>query len=154
MGNLEVSNLLIVESKNDKYFIEALIKHLNLSIKVDEPICSTNEYECLGGIGNLISKLESVKSNIEKHNIDKIGIIFDADDKGIDERTKTIEDAINTTCKEYSLKFKIYIINIDGKGELETILKKIASQKHTMADCSEEWNKCCLDNKKQLTKKN
>lgn len=43
-----MSNLLIVESKNDKLFLEALIEHLNLSyIQVDEyPICYIDEFEC------------------------------------------------------------------------------------------------------------
>lgn len=35
---LEVSNLLIVESKNDKFFLKALIKELNYDIEIDAPI--------------------------------------------------------------------------------------------------------------------
>ena len=88
MGDLEVSNILIVESENDKFFIEALIKHMNLAnIKISEPICSINEYECIGGIGNLKKELNSLKARIAKDgNIKKVGIIIDADNNGIENR--------------------------------------------------------------------
>ncbi len=46
VGVLEV-NKLIVESKNDKFFIERLIKILNLqNIEVSEPICLIDECIC------------------------------------------------------------------------------------------------------------
>ena len=55
-------NILIVESKNDKFFIEALIKRLNLPyIDVDPPICSIDEYECLGGMSELKGKLLDIQ---------------------------------------------------------------------------------------------
>jgi len=84
MENIAVNNVLIVESNNDQYFIEALIAHMNLktensNIVVDPPICSVDEYECLGGIGKLEEKLNSLKRRINRGEIDKIGIIFDAD---------------------------------------------------------------------------
>ena len=47
MKGFEVSNLLIVESEGDKYFIEALLNHMNLNLEIGEPICSISEYECL-----------------------------------------------------------------------------------------------------------
>ena len=45
-----MSNMLIVESKNDKIFIEKLIAIMNLdNIEIDEPIC-VQEYDCLDGL--------------------------------------------------------------------------------------------------------
>jgi hypothetical protein len=79
MENIVVSNLLIVESNNDQYFIEALITHMNLNIVIDSPVCSVDEYECLGGMGKLEEKLNSLKRRINRGEIDKIGIIFDAE---------------------------------------------------------------------------
>lgn len=149
-----MSNRLIVESENDKYFIEAFIKHLNLdTIKVGEPICSIDEYKCLGGIGNLKNKLQGLKADIEKHDIQKIGIIFDADDLGIEKRTKYIKDIISSSEFEDDSIFKIYIMNINGKGELETVLKEIANKDCPMANCLEDWKKCLLSKDKEIKQK-
>ena len=90
-----MSNLLIVESENDKYFIEAVIQHINLDISVDSPACSVNEYECLGGTGKLKNKLVALQSQVQKEGINKIGIIFDADSDGIKEKTQQIQDKID-----------------------------------------------------------
>ncbi len=50
-------NILIVESENDKYFIESLTEYLNLSeVDIDTPICSIDDYECLNGLSK--AKLE------------------------------------------------------------------------------------------------
>jgi len=47
-----VNSLIIVESKNDQYFVEKLKE--SLSFKTDvEPICSDIDFECLSGGVNL-----------------------------------------------------------------------------------------------------
>ena len=144
-----MSNLLIVESENDKYFIEALINHLNLNIEVGSPVCSIDEYECLGGIGKLENKLNSLKGRVAKESIETIGIIFDADKKGIEQQTKDIQEKIDLVFGEESaVKFKIYIMNVEGYGELETVLKLIHSAESTVADCLESWQECLPDKKK------
>ena len=144
-----MSNLLIVESENDKYFIEALINHLNLNIEVGSPVCSIDEYECLGGIGKLENKLNSLKGRVAKEGIETVGIIFDADKKGIEQQTKDIQEKINLAFSEDStVEFKIYIMNIEGYGELETVLKLIHSAESTVADCLESWQECLPDEKK------
>ncbi|MDF1551375.1 MAG: hypothetical protein P1P88_26370 [Bacteroidales bacterium] len=81
-------NILIVESDNDKFFIEAFISHLELTanLAVDSPICTIDDFECLGGMANLKFRLNELKVEIEKGNINKIGIIIDADQEGIDKR--------------------------------------------------------------------
>jgi len=139
-----VSNLLIVESQGDKFFIEKLLSVINeKSVTVDEPICNIDDYECLGGIGNLEKKLKFIKSKIKKEGIDKIGIIFDADNIGVEQRTKDIQNSINTVFGDnISVEFKIYIIQVNGKGELEDILKIISTKDSYFADCLEDWKKC------------
>jgi hypothetical protein len=144
-----VSNLLIVESENDKYFIEALIEHLNLDVEVGSPICTIDEYECLGGISKLENKLVALKSRVLKEGIEKIGIIFDADNVGVEQRTNDIQEKINLVFEEDTdVIFEIYIMNVNGTGELETVLKEIKSKDSTVADCLESWQNCLPADKK------
>ena len=82
MKGFEVNNLLIVESEGDKFFIEALLNHMNLQLEIGQPICSISEYECLGGINKLEKKLKFVHTRVQKESIEKVGIIFDADTVG------------------------------------------------------------------------
>ena len=94
-----MKNLLIVESKNDKYFIEALIKHMNLgNVEVSNGfICSIDDYECLGGLSSskLTTVLKAIKSKAKKDDINKIGIIIDNDDKTDAERLFLVNSSIN-----------------------------------------------------------
>lgn len=73
-----MSNLLIVESKNDKFFLQALIEELNYDIEIDTPIC-IDDYECLEGLSEkrLVEALKSLLADIQKRQISKIGIIID-----------------------------------------------------------------------------
>lgn len=138
-----MSNLLIVESDNDKYFIEALIAHINVEIEIDSPVCSIDEYECLGGTGQLEKKFKSLESQIAKKGIDKVGIIFDADNEGVEAKTQLIQQKIDLVFGEDSdTEFTIYILNVEGKGELETLLKAIKSKQSPIADCLDAWRQC------------
>ncbi len=149
-----MSNLLIVESDNDKYFIEALLNHINVIIEIDSPIYTIDEYECLGGVSKLENKLKSLKSQVLKNGIDKIGIIFDADTVGIETRTQEIQQQINVVFGiNPDVAFSIHILNIDGKGELETLLKAIKSKPSPMADCLDAWQQCLSSNDKTLKPK-
>ena len=144
-----MSNLLIVESENDKYFIEALINHLNLNLEVGSPICSIDDYECLGGIGKLEEKLNEIKAIVAKDGIEIVGIIFDADSVGVERRKSEIEEKISLVFGENSdVRFEIYIMNVDGFGELETILKLIYSKDATIANCLEKWQDCLPEDKR------
>lgn len=73
-----MSNLLIVESKNDKFFMEALIDNLNYDISIEPPIC-INDYECLEGLSKfkLINALKALAADIQKRDIQKVGIVID-----------------------------------------------------------------------------
>jgi len=147
MENLGVNNILIVESQNDKFFIEALLEYMELSIKIDEPICNIDEFECLNGMNNLEFKLNSLKTKIVKKGIEKVGIILDSDNDGIKKREQFIIQTIQNVFGEFDENlFKIYVMNVDGYGELENVLKYIAKNS-VYADCLEEWNKCLGKNK-------
>lgn len=157
-----MSNLIIVESENDKYFIESVIEYLNLNIEVDNPICKIDEFNCLGGYKKLSLKLQDIKID----DYDKIGIILDADNSinekidFINEALKVITDDVTITktnqlqySENLDIYFGCYITNIDGKGELETLLRKIKSQNSIYADCLESWRKCLEKNDIQLSQK-
>jgi hypothetical protein len=45
MESSEVSNILIVESDNDKYFMESLASSLKTKIKVSEAICGIDDFK-------------------------------------------------------------------------------------------------------------
>jgi hypothetical protein len=154
MKGLEVSNLLIVEGNSDKDIINSLIKHINIkNIEIDNPICNIDKCESLDGTGELYKKLESIKRRVRKESIKKIGIIFDADNIGIEKQTNNIQKIINSIFKDITdIEFFIHIININGYGELEDLLKSITSSPSKMANCLESWQKC-LDDDKKLTDK-
>lgn len=148
-GDLEVSSLLIVEGKSDKEIIENLVHFMNLSsIEIDSPVCNIDKCEALGGIGELEKKLTSLKSRVKKEDIKTVGIIFDADKMGVDTRTQEIESIIQRVFGDSSdVIFKIHILHIDDRGELEDILKLITSNDPIMANCLNAWQEC-LSNKK------
>ncbi|RLA77167.1 MAG: hypothetical protein DRG30_00975 [Epsilonproteobacteria bacterium] len=152
-----MSNVLIVESENDKFFIEALITNISANIEIGQPICAIDEYECLGGMSNLEERLRALTHRIIKGEIDRVGIIFDADAVGIEERTDQIQEKIDLIVAELpeesnKVKFFIYIQNSEGHGELETVLKAIKSEDAIVADCLESWQECLPDNKKLSSK--
>lgn len=148
-----MSNLIIVESENDQYFIEALIDNLNLpNIKVGTPICKIDDFDCLGGYTKLTANLRSLK--LDKYS--KIGIILDADEATIAGRVNFINKALKSICGDVTLdeinqlrrsntldlSIACYITNVGGKGELETVMRKIKSKDSIYADCLTEWKKC------------
>ncbi len=152
MRGLEVNSLLIVEGKSDKNIIESLINHLNINLDVGNPVCNIDKCEDLGGIGELEKKLKALTKRVKKKSISKIGIVFDADQVGIDQRTEEIEKIIQTVFgTEHEIVFKIHILHIDGYGELEDILKRITSYEPIMANCLDSWQEC-LNNKKLAAK--
>jgi hypothetical protein len=155
-----MNSVIIVESYNDKFFIEKLRDILKLeNIELKEPICNITDYECLGGLSEtkLIQTLREVKFD----QYQKIGIIIDADSEGIENRIALINKCIKilkdipadfeiTQINEFkrieSLDIEIgcYIMNVTGNGELETVLKAIKSQDSAYADCLEAWKACLI----------
>lgn len=91
-----MNNLIIVESKNDKFFIERLIEYYNCGNINVQCIC---EFECLEGINNLDKKLKDIKF----YKYDRIGIILDADKEGICKRIEFINKALKKVCDDVEL---------------------------------------------------
>ena len=148
-----MSNVLIVESENDKFFIEALITHISANIEIGQPICAIDEYECLGGMSKLEERLRALTHRIIKGEIDRVGIIFDADSVGIEKRTEEIQEKIYLVMNDLAIEnrnvvFDCYVQNKNGNGELETVLKAIKSKDATVADCLESWQECLPKDKK------
>lgn len=164
-----MSSLIILESHNDKFFIEKLRDKLVLTnIQIEEPICNITDYECLDGLSE--KKLILTLGEIKFDKYQKIGIIIDADDKGISNRIelinsciKSLEDVpndfkltkINEFVKIEKLDIEIgcYIMNVSGNGELETVLKTIKSKPSIYADCLDAWKDCLSLKDKTISNK-
>jgi hypothetical protein len=162
-GDSEV-NKIIVESENDKHFINRLIEVMNLSdVEIEEPICNVDEFICLDGMANLGRKLRDIKLD----DIDKLGIVLDADSEGIGNRLQEVNtvlrevgidvelESVNRLKRDHSLGLDVtcHIFNIDGYGELENVLFAIKTEESIFADCLDSWRKCLKENGKSISKK-
>jgi len=162
-----VNNILIVESENDQYFIEALSAYMNLSVMIDNPICNVTDYACLDGLGNFEKRLIDLPKKLDSKKIVKVGIILDADDIGIKRRIEFINDKLEIICSDVQLEkindFKnsseldvqigCYIMNVSGKGELETVMKVVKLKDSTYADCLDSWKQCLEEKGKEISQK-
>lgn len=161
-----MSNLIIVESHNDKYFIEKMVEVLKIAnVQIDNPICNIDDFECLDGLSNLGYKLNEVKTRVDKY--EKIGIIVDADKEGIEKRISFINIHLKSICSDVELseinhfvksdeldvEIGCYIMNVEGSGELDTVLKAIKTKNSTYADCLESWKKCLEEKGKSISLK-
>jgi uncharacterized protein YqgV (UPF0045/DUF77 family) len=163
------SNVLIVESKNDKYFIQAIIDYLNRNIKIAPPIMiSEEDYKSMEGLNQtkLTNALKDLKADIQKGDIERVGIVIDIDNDRENDRinlvNKCIQEAfteaplilktnefINLTIDDIKIEVACYFTKLDGQGELETVLKTIKSQISIHADCLESWKNCLQNNVKK-----
>lgn len=168
-------NVLVVESHNDKYFIERLIAEMqknqvNVNLEVSNPIFAIDEYKCLAeGLSKveLVKSLKELLTKTDKHLPDKIGIMVDADDEGIAKKLILINDALKDAgfCvtlpsvsawvhdDEQRINVSCYVLHVDGHGELETLLRLIQSEKTFFADCLESWRACLDANKTPIKQK-
>ncbi|MFM6225075.1 MAG: DUF3226 domain-containing protein [Dolichospermum sp.] len=164
------SNILIVESKNDQYFLQAIIRYLNFNIEVDPAIIiSEDDYKSMKGLSpqELQIALNALKADIQKGKIDRIGIVIDIDDKQETERINFVNDCIQVVFPETKLLTEInnfvdinfddcnfqiacYFTNVNGEGELETVLKKIKKENSIYADCLESWKDCLASHGKEI----
>lgn len=167
------SNILIVESKNDKYFFDAIIGHLNCDIEIVAPIRITDDnYQLMNGskAAELEKALKQVKTGIEARGIEKVGIILDIDNDSKEAKIKLINDCIqrifpdspliNNTSEFTNLSFDgfnvslaCYFTNVNGQGELETLLKAIKSKDSIYADCLGSWKDCLQRKGQDITTK-
>ncbi|EDO7589370.1 DUF3226 domain-containing protein [Campylobacter coli] len=135
---------IYVEGKSDKIFLDLLCKNLKIDKFETIPI---------GGNNLSSSDLKSIKEDISDMRIEKICIIFDADD----DYQKTKENLQQQLKNLQNEKIKIFLFpnNKDNK-EIEILLTKIAKYPHFIT-CFKEYSKCLKDkgtilNKKELNK--
>jgi len=157
-----VSNLVLVEGDRDKEFIETLTQHC----KINNVICNP-----FGGITKLSYELDDLKKkSIIQNQVKKIGIITDLDE---DSKKDRLDSIINEAIQEVfgkefvisqvndwitvpvdaevSVEISCYFMNVNGRGELETVLRAIKKKDSPRADCLEQWRKCVGETGMKLT---
>lgn len=164
------SNILIVESKNDQFFLQAIICRLNFNIEVAPPIIiSEDDYRSMNGLNptKLKDALKDLKADIEKGKIDRVGIVIDIDDQQESDRISFINECIqdvfpesplleevkkfiNVTLDDINIQLACYFTNVDGRGELETVLKNIKNKDSVYANCLESWKDCLKSHGKEI----
>ncbi|MEG4506238.1 hypothetical protein QUA81_21665 [Microcoleus sp. F6_B4] len=166
-----MSNIVIVESKNDRIFMQAMVEKLNCDIQVGSPIY-IEDYKSLEGLSEteLIKALKNLIRKIDRKEIEKIGIIIDIDNFSEQERLKFVDRCIKEVFEAESLsstkqfidictdngtnaKLACYFTNVGGKGELETLLKAIKARESPHADCLNSWKTCIESQGKQIDRK-
>ncbi|MEG4285863.1 hypothetical protein QUB68_22280 [Microcoleus sp. A006_D1] len=155
-----MSNIVIVESKNDAIFMKAMVEKLNCDIQVEPPIY-IDDYESLEGLSEtkLITTLKELEADLQKRDIEKIGIIIDIDNDSEQERLELVNKCIKEVFEAESLsstkqfidicgesgtnaRLACYFTNVGGQGELETLLKAIKARDSPYADCLDSWKTC------------
>ena len=166
-----MSNIAIVESKNDAIFMQAMVDTLNCAIQVDPPIYIDN-YKSLEGLSEtkLIITLKDLEADLQKRDIEKIGIIIDIDNYSEPERLEWVNKCIQQVfesetlsrtkqfidiCGDNGTKAQLacYFTNFEGKGELETLLKAIKARESPYADCLNSWKSCIEKEGKKIKQK-
>ena len=154
-----MKNIIIVEGITDKQFVENYIEYLHE--KFPAKYLLIDSVKSANGQDAISSILNAQKISITKGETQNIGILLDADKEGIEEKIQNIiNPAINKAfhlqnhIKSSNERFPIklgenivnifcYIFNIDGKGELEDILKEIRIDKNTASPiCLEKFVEC------------
>ena len=166
-----MSNIVIVESKNDRIFMQAMVEKLNCDIQVGSPIY-IEDYKSLEGLSEteLIKALKNLIRKIDRKEIEKIGIIIDIDNFSEQERLKFVDRCIKQVFEAESLsstkqfidictdngtnaKLACYFTNFEGQGELETLLKAIKARESPHADCLDSWRDCLKKKGKEIKQK-
>lgn len=171
-------NILIVESENDQYFIQALANFLN---SADTTVCSIDDYRHSSlDETRLKTQIGSALTTLASKGESRIGVILDMDDSTIESRIKLVNGClVNALNEDFVDNFKIskplertnefvsvkigedtiiniacYFTNIDGNGELETLLKAVKKLDSDFADCIlEGWQKCIESKGKKVVKR-
>lgn len=145
-----MKNIILVEGKDDKSFIEYLIQ----SVEV-KPF----SVDVLEGLSKdaLTKRLDSLKTGFLKTPFGKLGIIIDQDSFTIEERFAFINECLqenfnmqlsdnqvfaNLEIDGIPLQIACYFVNVDGKGELESLLTRIKTIDSPYADCLQQWQSC------------
>jgi hypothetical protein len=131
-----------VESENDKHFFEALIHYLNINLVIDEPIV-VDKYTEMAGLNHskLKNAFNTLIADIDKGDIEieRIGIVIDIDQYQELERIELInaciqsvfpcspqltrtKELINLNFDDLNIRLACYFTNVNGQGELESVL--------------------------------
>jgi hypothetical protein len=171
-------SIIIVESPNDRFFVEALVRAMQTDVENTlalEIIAYDDLQDFVGDDGkiyrglsetSIAQKIKQIILDIDKYpRLENIGILIDQDNDTTEKRLELVSNAVkiafgstaNITAlnqffaystKEIPLNIACYFNGIDGKGELETVLKVIASSDATYANCLEAWNECIKNKEK------
>ncbi|MDR0965414.1 MAG: hypothetical protein LBM75_02720 [Myxococcales bacterium] len=96
-------NLLIVEGKFDKEFLENLLKRIGISVEIVTP--QTSSGAGYGGKGNAITLFISSLKRLEQGSLEKLALVIDADfsnihTQGFQNTLKSLLDPKNGKLKE------------------------------------------------------
>jgi hypothetical protein len=118
----------------------------------------------------LTKALKDLNADIQKGEIERVGIIIDIDNDQESDRINFINECVqeafteapllvivkefvNLTVDDLNIQLACYFTNVNGQGELETLLKTIKNQDSVHADCLESWKDCLQSNGKKITVK-
>ncbi len=170
-----MKNILIVESENDEYFVEALA----IKISSENEVRKIYEYKYSSlDEQQLTKQITNALTDVISRGVLKIGVILDMDNSTQAERIELINRCLKksfddccypepsnflTNVKEFitnpidddlDVKIACFFTNIDGEGELETVLKAIKLKESVFADCLYEgWKDCLINKSKTIGKK-
>ena len=152
--------------------MQAMVEEINCDIQLEPPIY-IDDYESLEGLSEtkLINTLKALEADLQKRDIEKIGIIIDIDNYSEQERLEFVDRCIKqvfeaetlsstkqfidicTTDHGTNAKLACYFTNVGGKGELETLLKAIKATDSPYADCLDSWKTCLESQGKEINQK-
>ena len=151
--------------------MQAMVDQLNCDIQVDPPIYIDN-YKSLEGLSEtkLRITLKDLEADLQKKDIEKIGIIIDIDNYSEADRLEFVNECIQQVFESETLsntkqfidicgdngtnaKLACYFTNFEGKGELETLLKAIKARESPHADCLNSWKTCIESQGQQIDRK-
>ena len=153
------------------------------NIEFGIPICKIDDYECLQGEGELGKQLKSLINDIKngRKEIRKIGIILDIDKNDLRQRIKFVNSQLKQLKHLLGQQYRIveagqfisltvptdddeddediiielacYFMNVEGIGELETVLKAIKAKDSLYADCLQNWRDCLKSHNQEISDK-
>ncbi|WP_204104710.1 MULTISPECIES: DUF3226 domain-containing protein [Spirulina sp. CCY15215] len=168
-----MKNILIVEGKTDKKFLESYIDYLCKTAPekyyfLDDIDNDNDNIKDATGQDKIFSVLNAQRIFINKRETKNIGILIDADNDGIDKKIEEkinpaiqkafgTENAIQFPNQKYPITYTendrentfnifCHIFNLNGKGELEDILRKIRTNKTLQSPiCLDKFVQCMGD---------
>ncbi|WP_333203227.1 DUF3226 domain-containing protein [Microcoleus sp. S28C3] len=117
-----------------------------------------------------MTTLKALEADLQKIDIEKIGLILDIENYSEPERLEWVNKCIQQVFKSKTLsrtkqfidicgdngtnaKLACYFTNVGGKCELETLLKAIKARESPHADCLNSWKTCIESQGKQINQK-